>query len=62
MRPSARVWTRKDLTPEGCTLTPKCASVPSQSVYSFVPGFAAVMVTCTRIQGKCLLTAAVGHS
>ena len=32
----------KDFTPEGCTRTPKCASVPSQSVYSFAPGFAAV--------------------
>ena len=31
----------KDLTPEGSTRTPKCASAPSQSVYSAAFGFAA---------------------
>ena len=41
MRPWVRVWTMKDLTPEGCTLTPKCASEPSHGVYSFARGFAA---------------------
>ena len=43
IRPWMRTWTMNDRTPEGCTRTPKCASVPSQSVYSDALGLAAAM-------------------
>ena len=48
VRPCTRVWTTNARTPEGCALTPKWASAPSQSVYSAALGRAAAMAFWVR--------------